>query len=510
MKSKLKLGMQLCTASMLCSSMGAMAKHTHITSDSNRPNILLFVVDDMGWQDTSIPFWDKSVPTNRLYRTPNMERLAEAGVTFTDAYASSPVCSPTRTSIMTGQNPMRTRISNWIPGEEDGSPNQQKYLVPKWNVSGIKKTQWTLPQMLNSAGYFTAIIGKGHLGDKGSYAAHPKDIGFDVSVASHHAGHPASYYVPYGEPGSSHHVPQLDAFYKDSLYLTDALTKVAVNMIDSLAKHPENPFFIDLSHYALHTPLMEHPELMQKYLGLGYSRTQARYASMVESMDASLGRVMDALQNNGILENTAIFFISDNGGLVTHGGNEDDGPYATSCYPLRLGKGGAYEGGIRIPMLVSLPGSKIKSKRVDTPVITDDLFLTFAQLAGAKIPDSYDSDGVSLLPLWSGKKKLKRDIPLIWHYPHYWADFNLRSSFRDIKPYTSIRIGDYKLLYDYDKSKAELYNLKEDISEKNNIIDSHPKKAKELCDALVRQMKAVDAQTPLDRESGKPVAYPHL
>ncbi|QZT38623.1 sulfatase [Halosquirtibacter xylanolyticus] len=509
MNSKLKIGVQLMAASMIACPLSSMAKKPERKIEK-KPNILLFVVDDMGWQDSSIPMWGASVPTNRLYQTPNMERLASKGVVFTDAYASSPVCSPTRTAIMTGQNPMRTRISNWIPGERVGKPKDQKYLVPKWNVPGISKSQLTLPQVLKQAGYFTAIIGKGHLGDKGAYAADPKNIGFDVSVASHHAGHPGSYYVPYGKPKSSHHVPGLEAFYKDSVYLTDALTSVAVNMIDSLSTHSENPFFIDLSHYALHTPLMEHPELMDKYLGLGYNRTQARYASMVESMDASLGRVMDALQVNGQLDNTAIFFISDNGGLVTHGGNKKDGPYATSCFPLRLGKGGSYEGGIRIPMLVSWPGVTSQAKRVSEPVITDDLFTTFAEIAGVTLPQDYVSDGTSITPLLNGKKHLKRDVPMVWHYPHYWAGPSIRRIYPDVKPYTAIRIGDYKLLYSYDEGKAELYNLKEDIAERNNIVLSNPKKAKELCDKLVAHMKSVDAQTPLDRETGKPVAYPHL
>ncbi|MDC1106080.1 sulfatase [Prolixibacteraceae bacterium] len=509
MNKKLKQGVQLMVAGLMASPFCAMAKKTQ-QNIVEQPNILLFVVDDMGWQDSSIPMWQETVPTNRLYRTPNMERLAAKGVTFTDAYASSPVCSPTRTAIMTGQNPMRTRISNWIPGERVGSSEVQKHLVPEWNVPGISKDQLTLPQVLNSAGYFTAMIGKGHFGEKGAHAADPKNLGFDVSIASHHAGHPGSYYVPYGKPGSSHHVPQLDAFYKDSTYLTDALTNVAVNMLDSLSKHPEKPFFIDLSHYALHTPLMEHPELMAKYLGLGYNRTQARYASMVESMDASLGRIMDALQVNGQLDNTAIFFISDNGGLVTHGGNAVDGPYATSCFPLRLGKGGSYEGGIRIPMLVSWPGVTPGNKRVSEPVITDDLLMTFVDMTGANLPSDYVSDGVSITPLLKGKHNLKREVPMVWHYPHYWATPRLRKINRDIKPYTAIRVGDYKLLYSYDEGKAELYNLKQDIGEKHNIIASNSKKAKELCDKLVAHMKQVKAQTPLDRKTGKPVAYPHL
>ncbi|QZE13285.1 sulfatase [Halosquirtibacter laminarini] len=508
MVNKLKIGISLLVG-------GALFPTTAVKADeikkSSKPNIILFVVDDMGWEDSSVPMWDQTVPTNRLYHTPNMERLAASGVTFTDAYASSPVCSPTRTAIMTGQNPMRTRISNWIPGEGQGNRQQQKYLLPDWNIPGISKDQYTLPQMLKKAGYFTAIIGKGHLGNYGAFAANPEHIGFDVAIASHAAGHPGSYYVPYGNPKSSHHVPDLDAFYKDSTYLTDALTSVAVNMIDSLSRNPEKPFFIDLSHYALHTPLMEHPQLFKKYLGLGYNRTQARYASMVESMDASLGRVMDALQVNGQLENTAIFFISDNGGLATHGGNNRDGRYATSCFPLRLGKGGAYEGGIRIPMIVSLPNAKKKNVRVNEPVITDDLFLSFADLAHAGVRSNFVSDGVSIIPLVTGKKKhLKREIPLIWHYPHYWAGPGIRRMYPDVKPYTAIRMGDYKLLYDYDASKAELYNLKEDIGEKHDIIQSNPKIAKKLCDALVKQMKAVEAQTPVDRDTKQPVPYPHL
>jgi len=484
---------------------GALLSCTQKEHKAEKPNIILYLVDDMGWTDTSVPFGKMLSENNRYQKTPNMERLAKQAVKFTNAYSASPVCSPTRCSLMSGKNPARSQITNWIPGQTNNVPeSEQKLFIPDWNVNGLQNTDLTFPEILQENGYTTAHIGKAHFGLAGTSGADPKQLGFDINIAGHHAGHPESYYYPYGKEGSPHQVPGLGEFAKDSLYLTDALTVKANQLLDRFVKE-DKPFFLNLAHYAVHTPIQEHKQLVQQFIREGKTKAEAKYASMVASMDNSLGSIMNKLEELHIADNTIVIFMSDNGGLVTHAG------HPTSNAPLSDGKGTCKEGGIRVPMMVKWPGKVKGGSQCDEPVISDDFFPTILKMAGIS-PKPYLAriDGKDLSPLLTGKGKFERPEGLCFHYPHYWAWKGLRDTYPSIKPFSAIRMGKWKLCYGYEDEKVELFDLNKDISEKNNLLYQEPEIAAKLCTQLHRYLKAVKAQTPVDRKTKKALAYPHL
>lgn len=484
---------------------GALFSCTQKEHKVNSPNIILFLVDDMGWTDTSVPFGKTINANNRYQKTPNMEKLAQQGVKFTNAYSASPVCSPTRCSILTGKNPARSQITNWIPGENSNVPaSEQQLLIPNWNVRGLQSNNITFPKILQKHGYTTAHIGKAHFGLEGTSGADPKQLGFDINIAGHHAGHPESYYYPYGKKGSSHQVPGLEEFVKDSLYLTDALTIKANQLLDQFSKN-KKPFFLNMAHYAVHTPIQEHKELVAQFIQEGKTKTQSKYASMIASMDNSLGAIMQKLDELKIADNTIIIFMSDNGGLVTHAG------HPTSNAPLSDGKGTCREGGIRVPMMVKWPGIVKAGSQCDEPVISDDFFPTILKMAGIS-PKPYfnDIDGKDLNPLLTGIGKFERPEGLCFHYPHYWAWKDLRDKYPSIKPFSAIRMGKWKLCYGYEDEKVELFDLDKDISEQNNLLNQEPEIAKKLCTQLRNYLQDVKAQTPVNRKTGKHLDYPHL
>ncbi|MGZ2369532.1 sulfatase [Ancylomarina sp. YFZ004] len=484
---------------------GALLACTQKEHKPASPNIILFLVDDMGWTDTSVPFGKTLSDNNSYQKTPNMEKLAHQGVKFTNAYSASPVCSPTRCSILTGKNPARSQITNWIPGQTNDVPeSEQKLFIPDWNVNGLQSNSITFPKILQEHGYTTAHIGKAHLGLEGTSGADPKQLGFDYNIAGHHAGQPGSYYYPYGKKGSPLQVPGLEEFEKDSLYLTDALTIKANQLLEQFAKEG-NPFFLNFAHYAVHTPIEEHKQLVKQFIREGKTDAEAKYASMVASMDNSLGSIMNKLDELHIADNTIIIFMSDNGGLVTHAGKP------TTNAPLSDGKGTCREGGIRVPMIVKWPGTTKADTQCDEPVISDDFFPTILQMAGVS-PKSYlaSIDGKDLSPLLTGEAKFERPEGLYFHYPHYWAWKSLRDEYPSIRPFSSIRMGKWKLCYGYEDEKIELFNLDNDISEKVNLLDHEPEIAAKLCKQLQDYLKGVNAQTPLDRKTGKALAYPHL
>jgi arylsulfatase A-like enzyme len=469
------------------------------------PNIILFLVDDMGWTDTSVPFGKYLTPNNLYQKTPNMELLAKQGVKFTNAYSASPVCSPTRCSILTGKNPARSQITNWIPGEDSNVPaSEQQLLIPNWNVDGLQSTSITFPKILQENGYTTAHIGKAHWGLEGTSGADPKQLGFDINIAGHHAGHPESYYYPYGKEGSSHQVPGLKEFASDSLYLTDALTVKANQLLDQFAKD-KKPFFMQLAHYAVHTPIQEHKKLIKQFIQEGKTETEAKYASMVASMDNSLGSIMNKLDELQIADNTIIIFMSDNGGLVTHAGKP------TTNTPLSDGKGTCREGGIRVPMMIKWTGKIKESSQCEEPVISDDFFPTILSMAGIS-SEQYLSeiDGKDLSALFSDTEKFERPEGLCFHYPHYWAWKGLRDTYPSIKPFSAIRMGKWKLCYAYEDEKAELFDLDNDISEQYNLVSNEPEIAEKLCLQLRSYLQTVKAQTPVNRKTGEALAYPHL
>lgn len=471
-------------------------------NNPQRPNIILFLVDDMGWTDTSVSFWKEKVDNNKFFQTPYMDSLALRSLIFTQAYSSSPVCSPTRAAIMTGQNPMRTHITNWIPGEEQES--QSKYLLPNWKQQGLTPDDITLPGVLSQSGYATVHIGKAHFGLEGTSGANPENLGFDKSYAGTHLGSPVTFFPPYVGENESRSIPDLGVYAKDSLYLTDAITALTLQVLDSLRESGDKPFFINLAHYAVHTPIEAKEEYVEKFKIKGKTDIEARYAAMVQSMDESLGAIIDKLKQLEIDQNTIIIFASDNGGHVIKAAGSP-----TINEPVSGGKGFWYEGGQRIPLLICLPQGN--SHLVHYPTISEDLFPTILAMAKTEMPENHKVDGVNLLEvLENGKAKSPRPNPLVWHYPHYWAGFAIRQQEQGIGPFTAIRIGNWKYIYTYDDQQSRLYDLSVDIGEKNNLVVKHPSIAINLLDTLLEQMKNTDAPLPLDRSTQQPVPYPHL
>ena len=467
-------------------------------NNAERPNILLFIVDDMGWTDTSVPFWKAEVDNNRYFYTPHMERMAAESFVFTQAYSSSPVCSPSRIAMMTGQNPMRSGITNWIPGERQ--EENSKYLLPDWNQEGLTPEHITLPKLLARSGYATVHIGKAHFGLEGSAGADPVNLGFSKSYAGTHIGSPATFYPPYVGDNRSWAIPDLQEYATEGMYLTDAITAVALEVLDSLSQQ-DAPFFIHLSHYAVHTPIQAKEEYVERYRQEGKTETEAKYAAMVQSMDESLGEVVGKLKDLGMDQNTIIVFASDNGGHVIKAAGSP-----TGNYPLSGGKGFWYEGGYRVPFMIKVPGAE--RKRISCPTISEDIFSTILAMAKVNVPANHVVDGIDLMSVISEGEGAIRKQPLIWHYPHYWAGAAIRETEQGIGPFTAIRMGDWKYIYTYDEQQSFLYHMKEDISEQKNLLGEHPEKARELVDVLVLKMKALESKRPIDRETGQQVPYP--
>ena len=323
--------------------------------NGQRPNIIVFLVDDMGLMDTSVPFLTGpdgqpvEHPLNRWYRTPNMQRLADQGVRFSQFYAQS-VSSPSRTSLMTGQNATRHGVTNWIYSEAD---NRNTYGPPDWNWLGLDSADYTLARMLSDAGYRTIHVGKAHFGPFGSQGEDPLNLGFDVNVAGCSIGEPGSYY---GRDGyglyrgtRSRAVPGLEEFFQDDVFLTDALTVRAEEEM-SRAIEEGVPFYLNMAHYAVHAPFMSDPRFIQNYEPDSLYSTDAKeFATLIEGMDRSLGEIMDFLEEKGVAENTLIFFLGDNGSDAPLG---DERGYGSSA-PLRGKKGTEFEGGMRVPFIVA-------------------------------------------------------------------------------------------------------------------------------------------------------------
>ena len=441
-----------------------------------KPNIVFILVDDMGWADGGC-FGSK------FYHTPNMDALAAEGMRFTQAYASCAVCSPTRAALMTGKCPARLHLTDWIPGE--GTPKHSRFRVPDWQQH-LPREEITLAEALKKLGYATAHIGKWHLGG-GEFP--PQYQGFDTNIAGGDTGHPASYFWPYGATNNSHRVPGLaERGGATGDYLTDQLTDEALRFI---AANQDRQFYLNFCQYAVHAPLMGKQELIDQAADRpgANGQSNAVYAAMIQSVDESLGRVLEKLDELHLAERTIIIFTSDNGGAVHFGK-----PPATSNFPLRNGKGSAYEGGLRVPLLVKVPGRVRAGSVCDTPVITTDFFPTLLELAGAdKASAATAVDGVSFVPLLDGVPGLPRDR-LFWHYPHYWNSGK-------VSPYSVARVGDWKLIRFYESGREELYNLSIDPSEQQDLAVSHPKKRKEMDARLDTWLKETGAQLPAPRSA---------
>ena len=434
------------------------------------PNIVLVLIDDYGWVDTGSY-------GSTYHRTPNIDALARRGMRFTDAYAAAPVCSPTRAALLTGKHPARLHLTDWLPGRAD-APAQR--LARPTIRQQLPLEETTLAEALKPAGYSTAHIGKWHLGGAGF---EPERQGFDVNIAGDETGTPLSYFAPFQRNGRF--MPKLDTAPPGE-YLTDRLTTEAERFIE---QHRDKPFFLYLAHYAVHIPMRAKAELIAQHRARprpARGQNNPVYAAMVESMDDSIGRLMRTLEQAGLADDTVFIFTADNGGLSAPEG--PDTP-ATDNTPLRAGKGYLYEGGLRVPLIVAWPG-RIKAGSVNhTPVYSADLFATALAIAGLK--NSTGVDGVSLLPLLTGRGQFTRDA-LYWHYPHY-SNQSMNAGDLD-QPGAAIRQGDYKLIEFYQDNRIELYDLKNDLSEQHDLGRSRPRQAAALRQRLAAWREAVGAQ----------------
>lgn len=486
-----------------------------MVNSENNPNIILFLVDDMGWQDTSVPFTNYSTSNNLKYYTPNMERLAEQGMKFTQAYACS-VCSPTRTSLMTGMNAARHRVTNWTLNRNAAVDTEDDVLsFPQWNVNGLQAVDsiehsvyaTTLPQLLKKNGYYTIHAGKAHWGAVGTPGADPLSLGFDVNIAGHAAGGPGSYqgehFFGNAEAGVHTHpwgVPGLEKYHGDTINLTEALTLEAIGALED-AQKTGNPFYLYMSHYTVHVPLEADKRFYKKYKMMGYEEPEARYASMIEGMDKSLGDLMNYLEKNDLDNNTIILFMSDNGGLSA---SARGGELHKHNAPLNSGKGSAYEGGIREPMLVKWPGKVEPATVCNDYLIIEDFYPTILEMAGV---DKYKTvqpvDGQSFVPMLVQDKKRTKTRDLIWHFPNKWG-----ASGPGIGTTSTIRSGDWKLIYWYKTAHFELYNIAEDLGEEKNLAELYPKKVKNLAKKLGSYLRSLNAQRPANKISNRKVQWP--
>ncbi len=490
----------------------------------DRPNILLFLVDDMGWTDTSVPFGETPVPNNKRYDTPNMQKLADRGVRFSNAYAQS-VCTPSRVSLVTGMNAARHRVTNWTNSGVD-RPTDAPYpgmRWPEWNYNGLAVqpghkntvTATPLPALLRKSGYYTAIVGKGHFAPFGRPESDPEYLGFIEAIASDATGRPRSYLGTenFGNTKAYQYnggVKGLEAYHGQDVFLTEALTLEAKKVIDK-AMDLKTPFFLYLSHYAVHTPIMADRRYYQKYLDRGLDSVEARYASLVEGMDKSLGDMMDYLDERQISDNTVILFMSDNGGLALDPPRKGE-PFKQN-YPLRSGKGSLYEGGIREPMLAYWPGVTEPGTIATQYVCVEDFFPSILELAGVTNYSAVQPvDGISFIPSLKRSAVYDDTRVLLWHFPSNWGQGQgtLEQHYKGMTveemgmgPATAVRKGDWKLIYFYGTKQAELYNLRDDLSERHNLIGEYPEKAKELLGDMLGELKEKEAQFPMTEKTGE-------
>ncbi|PCH78540.1 MAG: sulfatase [Flavobacteriaceae bacterium] len=484
-----------------------------VTSPPQKPNIILFMVDDMGWQDTSVPFWNKKTAFNDRYHTPNMERLASEGLKLTQAYAT-PVCSPTRVSLISGMNAARHRVTNWTLRRGKYMVQPPKGLqIPRWNLNGAQPTDsielaihiTPFPQILRDNGYHTIHVGKAHFGAEGTPGANPSNLGFQTNIAGHAAGAPGSYYgkenfKKYTDKNSIWDVPDLSKHHGKEVFLTEALTLEAMDAMD-IALNEDTPFYLYLSHYAVHTPIMGDPRYEQKYIEKGLDSIEAKYASMIEGMDKSLGDILDFVAKKGIADNTIILFMSDNGGLsaVARGGKKH-----SHNKPLSSGKGSIHEGGIREPMLVKWPGVTHPNSVSNQQLIIEDFYptiLEMAQISNYKTVQKID--GISFTAILKGNEPSLLERPLFWHYPNNWGP-----SGPGIGAFSAVRLGDYKLIYYHIDESFELFDIRNDIGETQNLTTINPLKKVELAKILSNYLRSVDAQMPTHTKTGNQVSWP--
>lgn len=478
-------------------------------AQQQKPNIIVFIVDDMGWQDCSLSFYKEQTRQNRWFRTPNMERLAAKGMKFTNAYANQN-CTPSRVSLMTGMNEVNHGVSSWTfhkdkTAIEGGDKN---FASPAWNMNGLSASPGVantihaapLPQLLRQQGYKTIHVGKAHFAAFGTPGANPLNLGFDVNIAGGGAGQPGSYLgmKNFGNNAAKSNpraVPGLEQYWGKDIFVTEAITQEALKQLDSTAG---KPFFLYMAQFAVHTPIEADNRFVSQYYGKGADSVEARYAALVEGMDKSLGDIMDYLERKNLDKNTLIIFLSDNGGLTDVARGE---PRNRHNSPLRSGKTSGYEGGLRVPMIVYWPGITGPATTCTQNVIVEDIFPTVLGAAGKRATTVQQVDGVDITPLLKGGT-LPADRALTWHFPHQ------RGGAPDVQPFSAIRRGQWKLIYLHKTQQFELYNTETDISEQHNLAVSAPDRVKKMAMELGKRLKAGRSAMLVDKRSGKGVPYP--
>ncbi|WP_286860894.1 sulfatase [Proteiniphilum sp. UBA5510] len=444
----------------------------------SHPNIVLILIDDMGWKDLGVYGSD-------YYQTPQIDRFAQDGIRFTNGYAACTVSSPTRASIMTGKYPARLHLTDWIEGWKFPDAKLQ---IPDWKMF-LPLEETTMAEVFKNAGYATAHVGKWHLGEDEKYW--PENQGFDINVGGWAKGSPNlnkaksskgsnGYFSPYGNPRLK------DG--PEGEYLTERLAEEACNFI---AENESKPFFLNLWFYNVHTPLMAKQEKVNKYQSLADStrlQNNPVYAAMVEHVDDAVGKIINKLKQLGLYDNTIVVFTSDNGGLIGKGPRK-----ITNNSPLRKGKGNMYEGGVRVPFIIKNLKQQLSGTTNDTPIMSIDLFPTLTELAGVKVEKSVSKsfDGASLKPILVNNKKKLKPRSLYWHYPHYHSE--------GATPYSAVRQGDWKLVHIIESNTYELYNLKDDLGESNNLSAIHPALTKKLIKNLEAWKLRVNAQMPVKK-----------
>ena len=481
-----------------------------VEAQQQRPNIIFFMVDDMGWQDCSLPFWDKKTPLNMIFRTPNMERLAGQGMKFTNAY-SNPVCTPTRVSLMTGMNVARHNVTNWTNVKKNTPTDYPDSVLnpPNWNhngmspVEGINNTVLAtpLPSLLKQAGYHTIHCGKAHFAPYGTPASNPLAIGFDVNIAGTAAGHPGSFLAKDQYKGNPNDtlwgVRGLEKHAANGTFLTDALTEEAIAAMQANEKTGK-PFFLYMAHYAVHLPFNKDDRFYQHYIDKGLTDTEAKYAALVEGMDKSLGELMDYLKQRGQDKNTVVIFMTDNGSLSLV--PPRSGKVHTQNLPLKQGKGSLYEGGIRVPMIVAGPGIQANSTNHQY-VSIDDWFPSLLDLAGSKAYRTVQTiDGKSIVPFLKNPTLKDDKKVLLWHYPNNWTNVN----YHGISWGTALRKGSWKLVYFHKTGALELYDLSKDIGEEHDLAQVHPAKLSKMASHMTTPW---GMQRPPDLEQGQPEVF---
>ncbi|MGB0774742.1 MAG: sulfatase-like hydrolase/transferase, partial [Akkermansiaceae bacterium] len=470
-----------------------------------KPNILFFIVDDMGWQDTSVAFHHDSagtpIPTTNqttgIRRTPNMETLATQGMKFSSAYACS-VCTPTRVAIMTGMNSARHHVTTWTyptTPRHTGNNGVLHLSSPDWKMGGMDSSDISLPKLLQETGYRTIHSGKAHFGTNASFAGDPTAIGFDVNIAGHGAGGPGSYYGTSNYGSGQWQIPGLEDYHGTNTFLTEALT-LEMNKAIEQSVTDGVPFFAYMAHYAVHVPWQADNRFTANYPTL--TGGSLAYASLIEGMDKSLGDILTKLEDLGVAENTIVIFYSDNG--------------SDHSNPVLRGKKGQYwEGGIRVPLIASWakPSASnsfqsqlsIPAGSLETDIVTcEDMFATVASIAGASY--SHAIDGHDLTPYFRATPGTHRPQEFIQHFPHG----------HNHDHFAVLRQGDWKIIHQYSNGSTSLYNLANDIGESNNLANTEPERLMAMTRHLRQQLENYNAQYSINNNTNQsvPPAMPNL